>query len=210
MKNSENDLRVIKTKKAIKRALSELIVEKGFDSISITDLTLRARINRGTFYLHYVDKYDLLEKIEDDVLEDIYINAKIFINRIESSDFLKIDLNSELFPFITKILNYIKDNEIIMKVILGPKSDTRFRKKIKIFFYDLIKGKQIEKLFDSAENPLSKEYFISYLLGAHIGIAQQWMESGMNEPAEKISVIVSQMFFTGPLNYLRNNIGTIK
>lgn len=209
MKNMECDQRVIKTKKAIKSALAELIVEKGFDSISITDLTTRAHINRGTFYLHYVDKYDLLEKIEDQVLEDIHKNADIFISKIESSDLFKVDLTSELFPFITKILRYIKENEIIMKVILGPKSDTRFRRKVKSFFYDLIEEKQLEKLFDSADNPLTKEYFISYLLGAHIGIVQQWMDSGMNEPAEKISVIVSQMFFTGPLNFLKNNIKTL-
>lgn len=209
MKNMECDQRVIKTKKAIKSALAELIVEKGFDSISITDLTTRAHINRGTFYLHYVDKYDLLEKIEDQVLEDIHKNADIFISKIESSDLFKVDLTSELFPFITKILRYIKENEIIMKVILGPKSDTRFRRKVKSFFYDLIEEKQLEKLFDSADNPLTKEYFISYLLGAHIGIVQQWMDSGMNEPAEKISIIVSQMFFTGPLNFLKNNIKTL-
>ena len=61
MRSFYNDERVIKTKKLIKTALSELIQEKGFDHVSITDLTQRANINKGTFYLHYQDKYDLLE-----------------------------------------------------------------------------------------------------------------------------------------------------
>ena len=69
MRSFYNDERVIKTKKLIKTALSELIQEKGFDHVSITDLTQRANINRGTFYLHYQDKYDLLEKFENEVLD---------------------------------------------------------------------------------------------------------------------------------------------
>ena len=52
MRSFYNDERVIKTKKLIKTALSELIQEKGFDHVSITDLTQRDNINRGTFYLH--------------------------------------------------------------------------------------------------------------------------------------------------------------
>ena len=38
--------------------------EKDFEIITVLDITKRANINRGTFYLHYVDKYDMLEKYE--------------------------------------------------------------------------------------------------------------------------------------------------
>ena len=88
MRSFYNDERVIKTKKLIKTALSELIQEKGFDHVSITDLTQRANINRGTFYLHYQDKYDLLEKFENEVLDDINTNAENHIKSIKDIDFL--------------------------------------------------------------------------------------------------------------------------
>ena len=60
------DRRVRRTKQLIKQSLIELMHEKPFKDITVKDITERADLNRGTFYLHYVDIYDLLSKIEDE------------------------------------------------------------------------------------------------------------------------------------------------
>ena len=65
------DRRVRRTKQLIKQSLIELMHEKSFKEITVTDITKRADLNRGTFYLHYVDIYDLLSKIEDETLQAI-------------------------------------------------------------------------------------------------------------------------------------------
>ena len=54
------DRRVRRTKQLIKQSLIELMHEKPFKDITVKDITERADLNRGTFYLHYVDIYDLL------------------------------------------------------------------------------------------------------------------------------------------------------
>ena len=64
----ERAARTAQTRARIKRALIELMGEKGFDALTVSDVTRRARINRGTFYLHFVDKYDMLEKREDELI----------------------------------------------------------------------------------------------------------------------------------------------
>ena len=204
MRSFYNDERVIKTKKLIKTALSELIQEKGFDHVSITDLTQRANINRGTFYLHYQDKYDLLEKFENEVLDDINTNAENFIKSIKDIDFLGEDISNEIKPFINKIFTYIKENYIIMKVILGPKSDMRFQNKIKKALNILLTEKGWDNYFDSQNTFVSKNYFISYLVSAHIGVIRQWIDSGMNESAENMAEMISKMFFLGPFNSIKN------
>lgn len=204
MRSFYNDERVIKTKKLIKTALSELIQEKGFDHVSITDLTQRANINRGTFYLHYQDKYDLLEKFENEVLDDINKNAENYIKSIKDIDFLGEDFSNEIKPFINKIFTYIKENYIIMKVILGPKSDMRFQNKIKKALNILLTEKGWDNYFDSQNTFVSKNYFISYLVSAHIGVIRQWIDSGMNESAENMAEMISKMFFLGPFNSIKN------
>lgn len=204
MRSFYNDERVIKTKKLIKTALSELIQEKGFDHVSITDLTQRANINRGTFYLHYQDKYDLLEKFENEVLDDINTNAENFIKSIKDIDFLGEDFSNEIKPFINKVFTYIKENYIIMKVILGPKSDMRFQNKIKKALNILLTEKGWDNYFDSQNTFVTKNYFISYLVSAHIGVIRQWIDSGMNESAENMAEIISTMFFLGPFNSIKN------
>jgi len=56
--NSSEDRRIARTKAAIREALVALIEEKGFDALTVKDIATRANINRGTFYLHYKDKFD--------------------------------------------------------------------------------------------------------------------------------------------------------
>lgn len=55
------DRRITKSQEAIKKALIELMSEKSFDDITIQDIADRANVNRGTIYLHYLDKFDLLD-----------------------------------------------------------------------------------------------------------------------------------------------------
>jgi len=70
MKDRKEDRRVIRTKQVILEALVTLIEEKGIDAVTVKDITRKANINRGTFYLHYQDKTDLLEKTVGDIMEE--------------------------------------------------------------------------------------------------------------------------------------------
>ena len=47
----------------------DLLAEKGFEKITVNDIAERADINRGTVYLHYVDKFDLLDKCVETYVE---------------------------------------------------------------------------------------------------------------------------------------------
>lgn len=63
MERKSTDRRIRKTKTALKNGLIELMLEKNINDISVRELTEKVDLNRGTFYLHYKDIFDLLEKI---------------------------------------------------------------------------------------------------------------------------------------------------
>lgn len=65
----DSDKRVIRTKKAIKAALFRIMEEKDISSISISELTKEANVNRRTFYTHYRNITDILDEIEGDLVE---------------------------------------------------------------------------------------------------------------------------------------------
>lgn len=67
----EKRVRTTQTRLRIKQAFTELVSEKGFSAITISDISRRAGINRGTFYLHFVDKNDLLEQLEEETIKDL-------------------------------------------------------------------------------------------------------------------------------------------
>ncbi|WP_309543878.1 TetR family transcriptional regulator [Staphylococcus saprophyticus] len=65
---------MVKTRKTINDSFYELFEQKDFDKITVKDITEHAQIGRKTFYLHYIDKYDLLDRIVDkkfEALEEI-------------------------------------------------------------------------------------------------------------------------------------------
>ena len=64
------DLRIIKTLQQIDRALLELLNELPFQKITVQLLCERALINRSTFYKYYTDKYDLLDRYLNKILQE--------------------------------------------------------------------------------------------------------------------------------------------
>lgn len=82
----ETDLRYIKTERAIREAFFELLEEGEFEKISVTDITQRAQINRNTFYLHYSDKFNLVNSILIDFVQELSAQALQVIDKAERPD----------------------------------------------------------------------------------------------------------------------------
>ena len=59
--HEREDPRVLRTRQLLLQAFSDLFSEEGFHTMTVQDITGRARVNRGTFYTHFEDKYAILE-----------------------------------------------------------------------------------------------------------------------------------------------------
>lgn len=86
-KDGTVDLRIKRTQAAIKKSFFELIEEKGFEHISVKDITDGAMISRNTFYLHYADKYELLNKICDDLMRTLFFRVGKQLRRVQKGHF---------------------------------------------------------------------------------------------------------------------------
>ena len=67
---NENDARVRYTREVIRKSFLELLKEKPAAKITVKELCEKSGINRSTFYKHYADVYDLMEKLEEEILEE--------------------------------------------------------------------------------------------------------------------------------------------
>ena len=63
--------RQTQTKEILKTALIQLLQKKDFEAITVSDISRTAGVNRGTFYLHYVDKFDMMNQLEEEILHHI-------------------------------------------------------------------------------------------------------------------------------------------
>ena len=81
MGGEKTDLRVIRTKKAIREAFCSMIMEMDFQDITIKELTRRAMINRNTFYLHYSSIEALLQELQDEIAGE-FIEKQVSYTRM--------------------------------------------------------------------------------------------------------------------------------
>ena len=84
MDNQKTDLRVIRTKKAIRDTFCEMITEMDYHAITVKELTERAMINRNTFYLHYTSIDALLEELQNEIA-DTFISMYIPYGSIDDT-----------------------------------------------------------------------------------------------------------------------------
>ncbi|MBE4909178.1 TetR/AcrR family transcriptional regulator [Bacillus luteolus] len=191
------DLRVIRTKESIKNALIELIEEKGFEALTVKDITTRAKINRGTFYSHYYDKYDLMVKCEEEVVKEM--ENKIIKNIPKVIAGLDTNTpNTIPFTFLVPFFEFINQNRGLMKALLGPRGDLSFQTKLKVFMRKALFDSNNNSIFKQADLLVPPEYLISYIASAHIGVIQEWLNSDRAESPQEIARIISTMTINGP------------
>ena len=196
MKESFTDLRVIRTVESIKGALVDLIEEKGFESITVKDITTKARINRGTFYAHYQDKFDLMNSYQEEIMREMSTITKENLPNL-IADLHTNDKKVQTIEIAVLIFKFLDQNQRFMKAVLGPNGDLSFQTKLKEFIY--------KTLFESTDTPLKLEnllvpgeYLVSYIASAHIGVVQQWLLGEGKESPEEMARILSTITLNGP------------
>ncbi|MCZ3624532.1 TetR/AcrR family transcriptional regulator [Lactobacillus mulieris] len=114
--------RLIITKQKVRAAMVTLINKKGLNKITVLDITKEAQINRSTFYRHYLDKPDLVEKLE-----------KYYINKLEkiiddNIDTLMIDQSPNnlriTYPLFIELIQEFNLHQEEYRAWLGPKGSS--------------------------------------------------------------------------------------
>ena len=162
------DRRVRKTKRQLRLALMKLMAEKSVKDISVRELAAIADINRGTFYIHYKDVYDLLSSLEDELADGLTVvcrrhNAK--------------DSEGKTYPYLMELYQFIQQNSDLCHVLLGKNGDIAFTDRIchilrDEFLYDFL-------AYYYPNDPEMLDYFCSFIVSGNMSLALTWIDNGM-------------------------------
>ena len=126
MTPESSNLRVRRTQKLLREALMELIEERGFEALTIGELTTRAMVSRAAFYRNYQDKYDLVEQIFEEAMRML----------LAAVGELGRDHPAEIWvTFFEHIARY----ERLYRALLGSKGSPWFVRKMRGALADLTK-----------------------------------------------------------------------
>ena len=184
MKNIKKENRSVKkTKEKLKEGLILLLNEKPTSEVKVKELCELVDINRGTFYYHYTDVFDLLRKVQEEFLEE-------FNNII-------IDMNIKTIPkqkasiIIEKVFSFFDKNAKLSEVLLGPNGDMGFIQQIK----ESVDEKCSDIWKDAGSHMKEEEYelFNSYIINGFIGMLETWLKNGRVQSPKYMSNFVATM-----------------
>ncbi|TPR24587.1 TetR/AcrR family transcriptional regulator [Apilactobacillus micheneri] len=200
------DKRTVHTKSAIIHALVKLINDKGFNNINVTDLTREASIGRGTFYIHYLDKFDLLNKIENKLLSDI----KDVLNNLMPEELKSFTQSDESIStpsdIVIKTLNYFYDNSKLLSALLSENGDPYLFGRIKKIFSDVTDASFAQ--FDgkvTLTDEIPKDYVKEIMLNHLMNIVVYWISKDHPESPNNLAKIIIASQYIAPNDLIKVN-----
>ncbi len=177
----KEDSRIRYTKMRIRTAFYELFKEVDHDKITVTAICDLAEINRATFYKHYLDVQDLVDKLQEETIDNL------------SQKLDKASTENDIESFMIELLKYLKENNEGHSVIevITPSGASNFTLKISTLIH-----KKFSKFIDPHVTNLSqndKTILFSYLAGGSAGIIDYWIKTGFTESEEAIAERIIQL-----------------
>ncbi|PJZ00670.1 MULTISPECIES: TetR/AcrR family transcriptional regulator [Bacillus] len=194
-KKRKVDPRIRRTNQYLRDALIALLKEKDANSITIQEITEKADLTRGTFYLHYQDKQDFLFQSMTEVLDDLIRQVKPE-TPVEP---VSIDEDHPPLSFV-KLFEYIHEHAEYFQVMLSDRGLPQFRSLMAEFVQKRIYEELLSSIKESDKAvQVPKEILISYITSAHIGVICSWLESGMKYSPLFMANQLTRLTLLGPL-----------
>ncbi len=165
------DARVRYTRKVIREEFLRLLTKKPVSKITVTEICASSGINRATFYRHYLDIPDLLDKLEQEILNEL---------RRE----IRERKGKEVGPFILTVLERVRSDSDAYLTLASNKGDPSFSLKVFEICYQEIKPMLEENI--PGMTPEKRDQLYRFLSAGSGGILNEWLRSGMKEPAAEI------------------------
>lgn len=171
----------IRSRHMIINALLELMSEKSFSDISISEIMKRADLVRRTFYAHYKTKEDVLvshiDELISESIKDVVISVK--------------SCNGTLALIYFRLWHNNKDLVLLLK-------NNNQLLQLKVFEkYIALLDENFDTFSNMGFSGKSEKYAPNFYAGAMWNLIDIWVDNGMNESAEELSDIFSELFFIG-------------
>lgn len=172
------DARVRYTKMVIQQSFVTMLKQKPLNKITVKEICEKAEINRATFYKYYADAYDLLEKMEEQLLSELQIVIQ---------ESLKDGVRNTLL----RILEKIKGDGELYIALFSEYGDTSFPMKIFRRCYNESEEEIHKKYPEMTE--VQRVWLYSYIAQGCSGILNYWISHGLKESAKEVSEFISHL-----------------
>ena len=177
------DRRIQRTRPLLQEALFHLIIERGYERITIADITERANLGRTTFYLHYRDKDDLLQESIKALLHDLHLDVELAME------------GPCTYPMVTiRIFQHVTRRQQLYQAMLKEAGPTRtLEDAMRAYFTELCQRFLPGDLLKMGNSSVSSEILAVHAAGSLLGLLSWWLNQEVSLSAEDMGTIYSQL-----------------
>lgn len=191
-KDVKMDRRVSRTRRQLRNALMALILERGYNAVTVEDITDRADLGRTTFYLHYRDKDGLLIESLEAIAEDLK-------NQVEQAAGLKMETGQVFSNPVSIVFRHVDVHRDLYRVILkgegGSLAASRIRDIIEEAALEFFQRHMSSLIGKPMEFP--RGIVAGYFAGAMMGFINLWLDKELPYSGDEAAGLFMTLFFRG-------------
>ncbi len=185
-----HDRRVARSRAAIRTALYELVCEKPYAQISVTELAERAGLNRKTFYAHYASLDDVVDELEEEFAENLH-------RILEESDFY--DTGRLPQDVMHCVEHAVRENYELLQCMSGSNGFDVIRRRVEHATRGVI-AKKLEQY--PAIVPADREYLAQFLAAGVVSMFVYWLRGDAERPINEVAKLADQAIYYGLASYV--------
>ena len=182
------DRRVPRTRKLLQDALMALILEKGYEAVTVQDIIDRANVGGSTFYAHFLDKQTLLLS----GLEQLRVFLAQQQATAAASDAPRLSFSLALFE-------HACGYRPVYRALIGTQSGAVVRKHIHQMLADLVRDELAALAPRDAVAPITREVVVQYTVSAFMGLLSWWADHDPPDTPARMDAIFQQLTMPGVL-----------
>lgn len=187
------DRRKRKTLQAIQDACFKLLQQKSFDELTISDISEKADISRGTFYLHYVDKFDMLDQFEQQLVDKIKLIFETHLKDVNSPN----DLLKSRYPTFIQLFTCLKEEQILFQIIQQTKGAMSFQTELTKVLQNVFHQSPSNQIIGQVKY-LPSHFFIPILVSVITRATQLWLDQTEDYTPEQLAKGILNIMINGP------------
>jgi AcrR family transcriptional regulator len=183
------DRRIVRTRELLFDALLDLMIEKGYEAITVQDLIDHANIGRSTFYTHFKDK--------DQLLAENILNLRDLLKRQGIEDKSADQTDSMRFVFSLGMLRHVHSHKRIYKAVAGKQSGIRVVYHMKNMLSNFVEEElENHHALHTIEN-IPRRIVVEFIVNTFMTLLTWWMENNMPCSADEVDEIFHKLVLGG-------------
>jgi AcrR family transcriptional regulator len=178
VRKKAKDRRVQRTRALLLDALLDVVAEKGYEAVTVQDITERANVGRSTFYTHFLDKRELLLMGVGGLLTFLVQQGPAVAPADES--------HSRLLGFSLPLFHHIQHNFRFCRALISPQNGGFMEPQIRQLVIDLIRADFATRIPDDAKLAVPLDVIGQYTVSGFLGLLTWWVAQQLPCSAEEV------------------------